>query len=85
MTSVSPAPASLPRPHSDWVDVLRARELWAGLSIAAMWLAVLIAAVYGGSFVSSDSTSIPSAIFIAFFACLGTVAVARHGFRDHRE
>ena len=61
-------------------------ELWGTVAIASMWLAVLFASVYGGDFVStngagSTATRIPSAVFVALFACLGTVAVARRAYR----
>jgi hypothetical protein len=55
-------------------------------AIAFMWLAVLFASVYGGDLVSvsgggTDSTTVPSDIFVAFFASLASVAVARRAFR----
>ena len=61
------------------------RELWASLAIGVMWLAVLCDAVWGPNFVSTSgsgatSTTIPSAIFVALFAYLGTRVVARYGF-----
>jgi hypothetical protein len=57
-------------------------ETWASLAIAVMWLAVLVDAVWGPDFVSTSgsgasSTTVPSAIFVAFFAYLGTRVVAR--------
>ena len=61
-------------------------ELWGAVAIASMWLAVLFDAVYGGDFVSQNasqtqSTTIPSAVFVAFFAFLASTAVARRAFR----
>ena len=66
-------------------------ELWGAVAIASMWVAVLFTAVYGGDFVSQNAgqtqaTTIPSAVFVAFFALLASVAVARRAFRregDH--
>jgi hypothetical protein len=53
--------------------------------IVAMWLAVLFVGVFGQNFVSNNSgvnaTIIPSAIFIALFACIATASVAKRGFR----
>ena len=61
-------------------------ELWGTVAIASMWLAVLFASVYGGDFVSSNGsganvTTIPSGVFVALFACLASVAVARRAYR----
>jgi hypothetical protein len=60
-------------------------ETWASLAIAAMWLAVALAAVFGPDFVSTgnggmDSTRIPSAIVVGLFAYLGTRVVAKRAF-----
>jgi hypothetical protein len=65
------------------------RETWASLAIAVMWLAVLADAVWGPDFVSTSgsgatTTTIPSAIFVALFAYLGTRIVARYGFSRDR-
>jgi hypothetical protein len=65
-------------------------ESWASLAIAVMWLAVLADAVWGPDFVSTSgsgasTTTIPSAIFVAFFAYLGTRVVARYGFDRPRD
>jgi hypothetical protein len=66
-------------------------EVWGAVAIASMWVAVLVTAGYGGDFVSqsagqTQSTTIPSAVFVAFFAFLASVAVAKRAFRgggDH--
>ena len=62
----------------------RMPELWGAISIASMWLAVLFVSIYGGDFTSwnagSQSTTIPSAVFVAFFAFLATVSVAKRAF-----
>jgi hypothetical protein len=73
-----------------WVGELAVRELWAGVAIAFMWIAVLFSAVFGPDFVSTSSggnaTTIPSAVFVAFFAALASRWVARYGFgRPDRE
>ena len=64
--------------------------MWASLAISVMWLAVLFDALFGPDFVSSNgagtqTTSIPSAVFVALFAYLGTRVVARYGFTRSRE
>jgi hypothetical protein len=87
MTSLSHDPVPYGRERPQWAEFLSIRKLWAALAILMMWLAVLFAAVYGPDFVSSNpggnSTTIPSAIFVAFFAWLGTISVARYGL--HRD
>lgn len=72
-----------------WAALLRTREVWASLAISVMWLAVLVDAVWGPNFVSTtssgDSTTIPSAIFVAFFAFLASASVAKRAFRDDKQ
>jgi hypothetical protein len=63
-------------------------EFWAGISIVFMWLAVLFDGIYGDDFVSvngsgTQTTTIPSAVFVALFAALATTSVAKRGF--HRD
>jgi hypothetical protein len=69
-----------------WLSVT---EMWASLAIVSMWLAVLFDAVFGPNIVSNtpggESTSVPSAVVVALFASLGTWAVARYGFGQHRK
>ena len=66
---------------------LLAREMWAGLAIVAIWLAVLFAAVFGPDIVTTNagaqSAAVPSAVPVALFASLATWAVAKYGF-GHR-
>ena len=71
---------------------LHARAVWAGLSIIAIWLAVLFVGVFGGDFVSNSSangfTKFPVVVFLLPFALPATIVVARAGFRsalDHRR
>jgi len=85
MTTLSPqaAPAAAQSPR--WYPRVLVRETWASLAISIMWLAVLFDALFGPDFVSTSgsgasATTIPSAIFVALFAYLGTRVVARHGF-----
>jgi len=90
MTSVSHGPEAYGQERPQWAEFLRIPELWASLAISMMWLAVLFDAVYGPAFVSSNgagtnTTTIPSAIFVALFAFLGTASVAKHGFRHDGE
>jgi hypothetical protein len=53
-----------------------------------MWIVVLLDALFGPDFVTNSATSsttIPSAIFVAVFAWLGTRVVAKYGFADHED
>lgn len=60
-------------------------EMWASIAISMMWVAVAVDALWGPNFSSTSSTgsstTIPSAVFVAFFAWLGTRVVAKYGFR----
>ena len=83
------ASAALPETRTRSSRVL-VPEMWASLAIAAMWLAVLFDALFGPTFVSSNgagtnTTSIPSAVFVALFAYLGKRVVARYGFSRSRD
>jgi hypothetical protein len=85
MTSVADRPVAA-RPTDSWSVRLLTPAFWGAVAIVVMWLAVLFTSIYGGDFVSvnasaTNSTTIPSGIFVALFACLATVAVARRAFR----
>ncbi|WP_157979846.1 hypothetical protein [Kribbella monticola] len=71
-------------PRGDWTSRILVREMWATLAIVAMWVAVLLVGVYGGNatFHSVDSSfsTIPSGIFVALFAAIGTGSVAKRVF-----
>lgn len=60
-------------------------EMWASIAITVMWLAVTACAIWGPDIAtfSNDGShaNIPSAVIVAFFAWLGTHAVARYAFR----
>jgi hypothetical protein len=72
-----------------WSSRLDVREMWAGLAIAFMWLAVLFAAVFGPDIVRSNAgtntTIVPSAVAVAVFALFGTRVVAKYGFGQRPE
>ena len=57
---------------------------WGAVSIVTMWLAVLFDGIFGGDMVfsnpASGPTTIPSAVAVALFAVIGTVAVAKRAF-----
>jgi hypothetical protein len=54
-----------------------------------MWIAVAVSAVWGPDFVGSSNdgshTTIPSGIFVALFASIGTWAVAKYALGRGRE
>jgi hypothetical protein len=61
----------------------QAREIWAGLSIITMWLAVLFVGLYGGSLVSNhppNITSLPVVVFFLPFVLPATIVIARRAF-----
>jgi len=84
MTSVADKPVEAQPGPKHWYDHLLVPEMWGTLAIGAMWLAVLFDGIYGGDIVSvsndGSSTRIPSAVVVAFFAFLGTAAVAKRSF-----
>jgi hypothetical protein len=84
MASVSHEPAGYAPGRPEWAEFLRIREMWAAVAISTMWLAVLFDAVFGPNFVGTgndgSSATIPSAIFVAFFAFLATASVAKRAF-----
>lgn len=62
---------------------------WAALSIAMMWLAVLFDGIFGSDMTFTNSSSqvtvMPSAVGVALFAAIGTLAVAKRGFARNSE
>jgi hypothetical protein len=88
MSTISHPPAGAAQEHG-WVSLLRVTEVWASLAITAMWLAVAVSAVWAPDFVGTsndgNSTTIPSGIFVALFAAIGTWAVAKYALGRARE
>jgi hypothetical protein len=89
MSTVSHPPTSAAQGRS-WSSLLLIREVWASLAITAMWIAVAVSAVWGPDFVSSsgsgtNSTTIPSGVGVALFACIATWALAKYAFGRARE
>lgn len=82
MTVSQASPGAMPERRRLLSRVL-VDEMWASLAISVMWLAVLFDALFGPDLVvinPSGTTTVPSAIIVAFFAYLGTRVVARYGF-----
>jgi len=78
MSTHQAAPAAHFRAISgEW---LYSKQLWAGLSIISMWLAVLIVGVWGGSIIntsSASSSSVPVVIIVAGVAFVATIVLGR--------
>ena len=85
MTSISHEPTAGHEKRPQWAEYLRIPEMWASLGISMMWLAVMIAAAFGPNFVGNDGTTIPSGIFVAFFAWLASISVARYGLSRNKS
>lgn len=66
-----------------WRTRLVVSETWTSLAIGAIWLVVMVDALFGPDIVVNNAdgfTKLPSAIVLAFFAWLATRAVAKYGF-----
>ena len=89
MSSISHPPSESAAPTRRPLVQLRVPEMWAALTIVAMWLTVLVEAIFGPDIVTHDvsgsSATIPSAVVVALFAFLGTWVVARYGFARRDE
>ncbi|MET9271098.1 hypothetical protein [Kribbella sp. NPDC003557] len=84
MTATMQDQSSVPSRDGGWAARILVREMWATLAIVAMWVAVLFVGVYGGEAtfhgVDSSFSSIPSVVFVALFAAIGTGSVAKRVF-----
>jgi len=89
MTTATHEPATGPPSPPDWRDRGSGRllgpDFWPGVSIVAMWLAVLFDGIFGGMMTfanpaTPNQTTIPSAVLVALFAAIGTISVAKRGF-----
>lgn len=83
--------SSIPHPPAGaaQASLFRLKEVWASLAITAMWIAVAVTALWGPDFVGASNdgnhSTIPSGIFVALFASIGTWAVAKYAFGRARE
>jgi hypothetical protein len=88
MSTISHPPAGAAQ-EQGWVSLFRLKEVWASLAITTIWIAVAVTAVWGSDFLGSSndgsSTTIPSGIFVALFASIGTWALAKYAFGRGRE
>jgi len=66
-----------------------ASEVGASVAIGVIWLAVMFDAVFGPDIVTTsaggDSSTVPSAVVVAFFAFLATWVLARRAFPSERK
>jgi hypothetical protein len=84
MSTISQPSPAIPKPRQLPAELF-VRNMWAGLGIVVIWLAVLFDALFGPDIVATsgggtNSTTIPSAVAVALFAWLATRAVAKYGF-----
>ena len=84
MTSTMHEPSTFGPARESIAARLLVPAFWGALSIVAMWLAVLFDGIFGGEMIfanaGSGPTIIPSAVAVALFAFIGTVAVAKRAF-----
>jgi hypothetical protein len=64
-------------------------EVGASVAIGVIWLAVMFDAIFGPDIVNTsaggDSSRVPSAVVVAFFAFLATWVLARRAFPSDRK
>ena len=85
MTTTTMHEPSIGSAREGIADRLLVPAFWGAVSIIAMWLAVLFDGIYGSDMVFNSNagggpTIIPSAVAVALFAFIGTVAVAKRAF-----
>lgn len=84
MATISHEPSAYGSARPAWTELVRISEMWAGLAIMVIWLAVLFDSIWGPDFVSTsaggDTTRIPSVIGVALFALCATLGIARVAF-----
>jgi hypothetical protein len=84
MTTTLHEQSAVQTPRESWTSRVFVPEMWATVSIVAMWIAVLVVGVYGGTItfhaVDSSWSTIPAGVPVAMFAAIGTVSVAKRVF-----
>jgi hypothetical protein len=93
MTTIPNEPTRMDAGTSRWTAWLLLRDVWASIAISVIWLTVLFDAMFGPDIVTTNSapgqsTTVPSAVVVAFFAFLATWVIAKYAFgrpRDTRQ
>jgi hypothetical protein len=84
MTSTMQEQSSAQAPAEGRASRFLVPDMWATVSIVAMWLAVLFVGVWGGDVTirGADTSYIamPSGVAVALFAAIGTGSVAKRVF-----
>jgi hypothetical protein len=84
MTTTMHEPFTAGSPREGIAARLLVPSFWGAVSIVAMWLAVLFDGIFGSDMTFNSAanglTTIPSAVAVALFAFIGTVAVAKRAF-----
>ena len=84
MTATMHDQSSARTARDGWAARVLVPEMWATLSIVAMWLAVLFVGVFGGDMsfhgVDGSFTVMPVVVAVALFAAIGTGSVAKRVF-----
>lgn len=84
MTATMEEQASARSARDGWSARVLVPEMWATVSIVAMWLAVLFVGVFGSDMsfhgVDGSVTVMPSVAAVALFAAIGTGSVAKRVF-----
>ncbi len=84
MTTTMEEQASARSARDGWAARVLVPEMWATVSIVAMWVAVLFVGVFGSDMsfhgVDGSVTVMPSVAAVALFAAIGTGSVAKRVF-----
>ncbi|HET8754748.1 MAG TPA: hypothetical protein VFM58_01980 [Solirubrobacteraceae bacterium] len=87
MATLTHNPSESPVPRR-WPAGWLARDVWVSLAITAIWIVVLLDALFGPDIVvnnASGFTRVPSAVIVVVFAYLATRVVAKWGFGSADE
>ena len=72
-----------------WTEFVGMTQMWATLAIVAIWLSVLICALFAPDIVNNtaggDHSTVPSGVVIALFAAIATWPIAWFGFKRERR
>ena len=67
-----------------WAALALRREVWGGLTLIVIWLAVLFVGIFGGNVQTADAggggSSFPVVVVVALIALFATISVGRWAF-----